>query len=81
MAFGMMPAMHPRMRDGQVLAAPGRFGKNYGSMVPAGVLMLHIIFGVVLGILYSPTWRDEDRIQPIGRAEGRVWCAAGSKVG
>jgi hypothetical protein len=54
MAFGMMPAMHPRMGEGEVLAPPGPFGKNYGTMVPIGVLVLHVIFGVVVGVLYSP---------------------------
>lgn len=54
MAFGMMPAMHPRMGDGQVLTAPGPFGIHDGAMVPAGVMMLHIIFGAVVGWLYAP---------------------------
>ncbi len=53
MAFGMMPAMHPRMGSGGVLAAPGPFGINYGSMIPVGVMMLHVIFGAVVGWLYS----------------------------
>lgn len=62
MAFAMMPAMHPRMgkqpksgsRDGELqLAPPGLFGKNYGSMTPAGVLMAHIVFGLVLGFVYG----------------------------
>ncbi len=53
MAFGMMPAMHPRMGPGEVLAAPGPFGANYGSMIPVGVMMLHIIFGAVVGWLYA----------------------------
>lgn len=52
MAFGMMPAMHPRMGQGEVLAPPGPFGKNYGSLVPAGVIMLHIVFGMIVGWLY-----------------------------
>jgi hypothetical protein len=52
LAFGMMPMMHPRMGNGQVLAAPGMFGKNYAPMMPAGVIMLHMVFGLVVGILY-----------------------------
>lgn len=55
MAFGMMPAMHPRMGEGQELAAPGYFGTNYGSMVPMGVIILHIVFGILVGIIYMPT--------------------------
>lgn len=53
MAFGMMPAMHPRMGEGEVLAPPGPFGSNYGPMVPVGVIVLHIIFGAVVGWLYT----------------------------
>jgi uncharacterized membrane protein YagU involved in acid resistance len=51
MAMAMMPVMHPRMGDGEVLAAPGPFGVNYGSMVPVGIVMLHIVFGVVVGVI------------------------------
>lgn len=51
-AFGMMPMMHPRMGDGQVLDPPGMFGKDYGPMVPVGVIILHVIFGLVVGLLY-----------------------------
>ncbi len=53
MAFGMMPAMHPRMGPGEVLAAPGPFGVRYGSMVPIGVLLLHVVFGAVVGGVYA----------------------------
>jgi hypothetical protein len=53
MAFGMMPALHPRMGVGKVLAAPGLFGVNYGAMVPVGVIMLHVIFGAVVGGVYG----------------------------
>ena len=49
MAMVMMPAMHPRMGDGDVLTAPGPFGVNYGSMVPIGIIMLHVVFGVIVG--------------------------------
>lgn len=51
--FGMMPAMHPRMGPGEALAAPGPFGINYGSMVPMGVLLLHVVFGAVVGWVYG----------------------------
>lgn len=53
MAFGMMPAMHPRMGPSEVLAAPGLFGVRYGSMVPIGVLLLHVVFGAVVGGVYA----------------------------
>ncbi len=51
MAMTMMPVMHPRMGAGEVLAAPGPFGVNYGSMVPLGIIMLHVVFGAVVGMI------------------------------
>jgi len=53
MAFGMMPAMHPRIGPGEVLAAPGPFGVRYGSAVPTGVILLHVVFGAVIGRVYG----------------------------
>lgn len=62
-AFAMMPMMHPRMGDktaatgtdasGLHVRPPGLFGKNYGSATPAGVLIAHIAFGLVLGLIYA----------------------------
>lgn len=49
MALAMMPLMHPRMGDGKALAAPGAFGIRYGAMVPVGLLMLHAVFGAIVG--------------------------------
>lgn len=54
MAMGMMPMVHPRMGPDKPLAAPGMFGRNLGAMVPVGFILLHIIFGAVVGGLYSP---------------------------
>ena len=53
MAMGMMPLMHPRMGEGKALAAPGLFGIRYGTMVPVGILMLHAVFGAVVGGLLA----------------------------
>jgi hypothetical protein len=67
--MGMIPAMHPRMRGGLesdqvqqvggpsdgslLLKPPGVFAKNYGSATPPGVLMVHIAYGLVVGLVYS----------------------------
>jgi uncharacterized membrane protein YagU involved in acid resistance len=51
MAMAMMPVMHPRMGNGEVFAAPGPFGVNYGSMVPIGIIMLHVVYGVAIGVI------------------------------
>jgi hypothetical protein len=61
-AFAMMPAMHPRMGDsspsdvaeqGLRLRAPGVFGKNYGAMTAPGMLMAHVLYGLVVGLVYA----------------------------
>lgn len=61
-SFAMIRKMHRRMGDqaaggsaatGIHLRPPGLFGKNYGSATPAGVLMAHVIFGLVLGLVYA----------------------------
>ncbi|MDA0263603.1 MAG: hypothetical protein O3A93_05690 [Chloroflexi bacterium] len=52
MALGMMPAMHPRIKDG-TLAAPGPFAMGYPMGTAIGFLVLHLIFGVLVGALYE----------------------------
>lgn len=51
-AVSMMPVMHPRMSEGQVLAAPGPFAVKWGGMMPAGIIFAHIVFGIVVGAVY-----------------------------
>lgn len=59
-AFVMMPAMHPRMGPapeppvpGVHMPSPGLFGKNMGAMTPAGELMAHLFYGLVVGLVYA----------------------------
>lgn len=52
MGMGMMGSMHPRIRDGE-LAAPGPFLKNFAMMSVVGFLMLHLIFGLIVGGIYE----------------------------
>lgn len=66
MAMPMMPAMHPRMgkvpvsgggtvtqEHGELrLSAPGFFGARWGTMTPAGVIAGHVVYGLVLGLVY-----------------------------
>lgn len=62
----MMPAMHPRMSAasglddpvtvtgaGVQLLAPGVFGNHWGSMTPLGLVMGHVVYGLVAAIVYS----------------------------
>ncbi|MFQ5878916.1 MAG: hypothetical protein ACE5IZ_01915 [Dehalococcoidia bacterium] len=52
MALGMMPMMHPRVRNGE-MAAPGFYALNYPPLTAMGFLMLHLVYGVLVGALYE----------------------------
>ena len=52
MALGMLPLMHPRIRDGE-MQAPGFYALSYPPMTAMGFLMLHLVFGVIVGALYG----------------------------
>ncbi len=52
MGLGMMRLMHPLIRSGD-MEAPGPFALGYPPMTAAGFFMLHILFGVVVGALYT----------------------------
>ena len=52
MALGMMPVMHPRIREGS-LQAPGAFAMAYPMATAAGFLMLHLLYGVLVAALYD----------------------------
>lgn len=65
MAMPMMPAMHPRMMasppggavstgGGTVtLSKPGFFGANWGGMTPVGLLVGHLVYGLLVALVYS----------------------------
>ena len=52
MALGMMPMMHPRMRSGEI-DEPGFYALRYPLMTAMGFLMLHLVFGAIVGALYG----------------------------
>jgi hypothetical protein len=52
LVMGMMPAVHPRMGPGKELPSPGLFAKNISPLAPMGLIMLHLVFGVIVGALY-----------------------------
>ncbi len=52
MALGMLPLVHPRIRDRQI-AAPGFYALKFPPMTAIGFLMLHLLFGVIVGVLYA----------------------------
>jgi hypothetical protein len=47
----MMPAMHPEIPERR--PAPGAFVKNFGAPDVPAFLMGHLLYGVVVGILYA----------------------------
>ncbi len=52
MVLGMMPMMHPRMRSGEI-DEPGFYALRYPPMTAMGFLMLHLVFGAIVGALYG----------------------------
>lgn len=50
--LGMMSNIHPLMQDGR-LDAPGFFAANFGSVSIVAVLLLHIIYGAIVGAIYT----------------------------
>lgn len=66
MAMPMMPAIHPRMsvargdgpvaseEQGQVtLSAPGFFGVRWGAMTPVGIVLGHVVYGLIAALIYA----------------------------
>lgn len=53
LGLGALPAVHPRMGSGQVLTAPGFFGRNIGLGFPVAVILMHIVYGVAAGVFYA----------------------------
>lgn len=52
--LGVLPTLHPRMGgDGAALEAPGFFGRRIGLGMPVALILLHIIYGVSAGVIYS----------------------------
>ena len=67
-AVVMLGSMHPRMdpppvaSDGEVVSStggevrlvePGLFAKNYGPMTPMGLIIGHVIYGLVVALVYG----------------------------
>ena len=67
MALPMMPALNRRMTpavepgtpvvtttNGHLsIAAPGFFGIRWGSMTPVGIIVGHVVFGIVVAVAYT----------------------------
>lgn len=60
-AVPALPGLHPRMASEvqgpsnlRPLEPPGFLARNYGGRTPVSVLAGHLVFGIVLGLLYRP---------------------------
>ena len=52
MFMGMMPMMHPLIPE--QMPAPGAFMSNMGAMGVMAEMVLHVIYGAVVGGIYQP---------------------------
>ena len=50
--LGMIPIMHRGMRAAEI-EKPGMFALSLGAMTAMGFLVLHLVFGVVVGVVYA----------------------------
>lgn len=57
----VLPGIHPRMASEQrgptvvkQLEPPGFLGLHYGARTPLTVILSHLVFGALLGALYTP---------------------------
>ena len=51
-ALGMAPLLHPKVRAG-ALASPGAFALNYPMAGALGFLVMHLLYGMLVGGFYD----------------------------
>jgi hypothetical protein len=69
-----LPAFHPAIPD--VLPAPGPFGINFGATSVAGFIVLHLIYGAIVGGIYRPV---HVRAQPEGEPVSREYAVGAER--
>ena len=52
MAMGMMPSMHRGIKD-RIVDAPGVMTLSYPRATTMGFVMVHLLFGLLVGVLYE----------------------------
>ena len=50
--LGFVPMVHPEIRAGR-MEAPGVLAMRLGASTALGFVMLHLVFGVVVAVLYA----------------------------
>lgn len=63
--MGMIPLMHPRMPN--PVMPPGFFMLNMGIIGPIALLMLHLVYGAIVGAMYGPVRQQAGDYQPAAR--------------
>ncbi len=53
LVMGMMHVVHPNMGPGKELPALGLFARNISPMAPVGLIMLHLVYGAIVGAIYA----------------------------
>ena len=53
LVMGMMHVVHPNMGPGKELPDLGLFARNISPMAPAGLIMLHLVYGAIVGAIYA----------------------------
>jgi len=67
--MGMMPMMHPRMPI--PIAPPGAFLSNLGTMGVVAEIVLHLIYGAIVGAMYGAVINPRSNL-----ADGRPLASA-----
>lgn len=49
--LGILPIMHPNMGPGEAIAPPGFFALNLGAMAAIMVIVGHVIWGTIVGVI------------------------------
>lgn len=60
MVMGMMPMMHPMMPE--QMPSPGYFMSNLGAMGVVAEVMLHLIYGAIVGGMYGAVETRTNRV-------------------
>ena len=61
--MGMVPAMHPLIPE--QMPAPGYFMAGMGMMGVIGFIMEHMIYGAIVGAMYSPVQHEPARYEAV----------------
>lgn len=50
----LLSVLHPRIGPERALPSPGLFCNNYGELIPVKLALVHILYGIITGWIYTP---------------------------